>query len=155
LFYNVLYPRTGKTLFFASSILPNEELVNVAIRVLHDETGLILTSDDLTMLSDAPLRVALPDKERQLAYVFSAYVPFAYVTTHLRTQAQLEEAVIAKSTLINADGSYVVPETIDIDGRSLAPAKTGLLLAVKHKSELLHFGYVIKWGASRRYVCTQ
>jgi hypothetical protein len=34
------------------------------------------------------------------------------------------------------------PETLDIGGLNLTPAKTGLLLAVKHKSELLHFGYV-------------
>jgi hypothetical protein len=37
---------------------------------------------------------------------------------------------------------YVVPGTIDIGGLNLTPAKTGLLPAMKHKSELLHYGYV-------------
>jgi hypothetical protein len=77
------------------------------------------------MLSDAPVGVALPYGQ-QLVYVFSAYVLVPYVTTHLRTPAQLEHVVTAQST-INHDGSYVVPETIDIGGLSLAPAKQGLL----------------------------
>jgi hypothetical protein len=55
--------------------------------------------------------------------------------------AQLEQVVTAQST-INPDGSYVVPETIDVGGLNLTPAKTGLLPAMKHKSDLLHFGYV-------------
>jgi hypothetical protein len=60
-----------------------------------------------------------------------------YVTTHLRTPAQLEQVVTAQS-IINPDGSYVVPETIDVGGSmNLTPAKTGLLLAMKRKSELL------------------
>jgi hypothetical protein len=67
----------------------------------------------------------------------------------LRTLAQLEQAVTAQST-INPDGSYVVPETIDVGGPNLTPAKTGLLLAMKHKSELLHFGYVTQWETFRR-----
>jgi 8-oxo-dGTP pyrophosphatase MutT (NUDIX family) len=47
-------PRTGKTWFLAGSILPIEELVDVDIRELLEETGLALTLGDLTMLSDAP-----------------------------------------------------------------------------------------------------
>jgi hypothetical protein len=53
-----------------------------------------------------------------------------------------------------ADGSYVVPEIIDDGGLNLTPAKTGLLLAMKHKSELLHFGYVTQWETFRRAVYT-
>jgi 8-oxo-dGTP pyrophosphatase MutT (NUDIX family) len=53
-------PRNGETWFHVGSILPNEEHVDVAVRKLREETGLILTRDDLTMLSDAPVRVALP-----------------------------------------------------------------------------------------------
>jgi hypothetical protein len=94
----------------------------------HEETGLTLIPDDLTLLSDALVRVALPEGQH-LVYVYSASVPVPFVTSHLRTLAQLEQAATAQST-INPDGSYVVPD------------KTGLLLAVKHKSELLHFGYV-------------
>jgi ADP-ribose pyrophosphatase YjhB (NUDIX family) len=77
-------PSSGKTWFPTSSILCNEEHVDAAIRELHEETCLILTSDDLAMLSDAPVRVALLDGQ-QLVYVLSASVPFPYVTTHLRT----------------------------------------------------------------------
>jgi hypothetical protein len=44
--------------------------------------------------------------------VYSAYVPVPFVTSHLRTRAQLEQAVTAQST-INPDGFYVVPETLD------------------------------------------
>jgi hypothetical protein len=95
------------------------------------------------MLNDAPVRVALLDGQ-QLVYAFSAYVIVPYVTAHLRTPAQLQEAVIAKST-INLDGSYVVPETIDIGGLSLTPAKDGLLPAMTRNHELLHFGYVTQW----------
>jgi hypothetical protein len=88
-----------------------------------------------------------------VAHIYSAYVPVPFVTSHLRTPAQLEEAVTAEST-INPDGSYVVPETLDIGGLNLPPAKTGLLPAVKHKSELLHFGYVTQWKTFRRAVYT-
>jgi hypothetical protein len=71
----------------------------------------------------------------------------------LRTLAQLEQVVTTQST-INPDGSYVVPETLDIGGLNLTPAKTGLLHAVKHKSELLHFSYVTQWETFRRAVYT-
>jgi hypothetical protein len=111
-----------------------------------------LTPDDLTLLSDAPVLVALPDGQ-QLVYVYSASVPVPYVTTNLHTHAQLEHAVTAQST-INPGGSYVVPETIDVGGLSLTPAKTGLLPAMKHKSELLHFRYVTQWETFRRAVYT-
>jgi hypothetical protein len=38
---------------------------------------------DLTVLSDAPVRVGLPEGQRQLVYVFSASVLVPCVTTHL------------------------------------------------------------------------
>jgi hypothetical protein len=54
-------PRIGKTWFPAGSILPNEaKLVDVAVRVLLEENGLILTLDDLSMLSINLVRVSLP-----------------------------------------------------------------------------------------------
>jgi hypothetical protein len=111
-----------------------------------------LTPDDLTLLSDALVRVALPEGQ-QLVYVYSASVHVTFVTSHLRNPTQLEQVVTAQST-INPDGSYVVPETLDISGLNLTPAKTGLLPAVKHKSELLHFGYVTQWETFRRAVYT-
>jgi 8-oxo-dGTP pyrophosphatase MutT (NUDIX family) len=121
-------PRSGKTWFPAGTVSANEEHVDAAVRELHEETGVILTLYDLTLLSDAPFRVALLVRQ-QLVYVYSAFVLVSYVTTHLRTPAHLEYVVIAQST-INTDGSYVVPETIDVGGLNLTPAKTGLLLAM-------------------------
>jgi 8-oxo-dGTP pyrophosphatase MutT (NUDIX family) len=82
-------PRTGKTWFPAGSVAANEDPIDAAVRELHEETGLILTPDDLTLLSDAPVRVALPVGQ-QLVYIYSAYVPVPYVTTHLRNHAHLE-----------------------------------------------------------------
>jgi hypothetical protein len=104
------------------------------------------------MLSDAPVRVAIPEGH-QLVYVYSAFVSVSYVTAHLRTPAQLEQAVTAQSA-INPYGSYVVPETIDIDDLTLTLAKTGLLPALKCKFELLHFGLVTQWETFRRAVYT-
>jgi ADP-ribose pyrophosphatase YjhB (NUDIX family) len=100
-------PRTGKTWFPVGSLTANEESVDDAARELHEETSLILTPDDLTLLSDASFRVALLVGQH-LVYVYSAYVLVPYVTTHLRSHAQLEHAVTAQST-INPDASYVVP----------------------------------------------
>jgi 8-oxo-dGTP pyrophosphatase MutT (NUDIX family) len=65
-------PRTGKTWFPAGSITANEEPVDGDVRELHEETGLILTPDDLTLMSDAPVGVALFEG-KQLVYVFSFY----------------------------------------------------------------------------------
>jgi ADP-ribose pyrophosphatase YjhB (NUDIX family) len=145
-------PRSGKTWFPAGSVTANEEHVDAAVLELHEESGLILTPDDLTLLSDAPVRVALPVGQ-QLVCAYSASFPIPYVTAHLRTLAQLEQGVIAQST-VNPDGSYVVPETIDMGGLNLTPAKTGLLLALKDNSELLHFGYVTQWETFRSAVYT-
>jgi 8-oxo-dGTP pyrophosphatase MutT (NUDIX family) len=135
-------PRTaGKTQFPTCSILPNEEHVDVDVRELLEEAGLTLTLDDLTLLSDAPVRVSLPEGQRQLVYVFSAFVTVPYVTTNLRTPPKLEQVVTPQATT-NSDGSYVVPATIDFDGFSLTPAKHGLLPVLKRMFEFLHFGYV-------------
>jgi hypothetical protein len=79
-------PRSGKTWFRAGSVSANGEHVEDAVRDLHKETRLILTRDDLTPLSDAPIRVAL-HVGQQLVYVYTAIVSVAYVTTHLRTPA--------------------------------------------------------------------
>jgi ADP-ribose pyrophosphatase YjhB (NUDIX family) len=143
-------PRSGKAWFPSGSVLPNEEPVDAAVRELHEETGLILTPDDLTLLSDAPVVVTLP-QGRLLVYVYSATIPVLFATNNLRTPAQVEQAVIAQSR-VNPDGTYVVPETINIDGLNLTPAQKGLLRAKKQKSELLHFGYVTLWESFLRAV---
>jgi hypothetical protein len=61
---------------------------------------------------------------------------------------------VTTQSTINPDGSYVVPETIDVGGMNLTPAKTGLLPDMKYKSELLHFGNVTQWETFRRAVYT-
>jgi 8-oxo-dGTP pyrophosphatase MutT (NUDIX family) len=109
-------PRSGKTWFPAGSILPNEEPVDAAVRELHEETGLVLTPDDLTMLSEAPVRVTLP-QGRQLVYVYSASITVLFSTNNLRTPVEVEQVVTAQSTF-NPDGTYVVPETININACS-------------------------------------
>jgi ADP-ribose pyrophosphatase YjhB (NUDIX family) len=136
-------PRSGKTWFPAGSVLPNEEPVDADVRELHEETGLVLTPDDLTLLSGDLVLVTLP-QGRQLVYVYSASIHVLFATNNLRTPAQVEQAVLAQST-VNPDGTYVVPEKINIDGLTLTPAQKGLIRAEKHKSELLHFGYVTQW----------
>jgi hypothetical protein len=113
----------------------------------------VLTSHDLTMLSDAPVRVALHGGRLQHVYVYSAYVSVPYVTAHLRTPTKFEQVVTAQST-VNPYGSYVVPSAIDIDVLSLTPAKHGLLSALTRKYELLHFGYVTQWETFRRLAFT-
>jgi 8-oxo-dGTP pyrophosphatase MutT (NUDIX family) len=87
-------PRSGKTWFPAGSVLPNEEHVDAVVRELHEETGLVLTPDDLTVLSDEPVRVTLP-QGRHLVYVYSASIPVLFATNNLRTPAQVEQAVLA------------------------------------------------------------
>jgi ADP-ribose pyrophosphatase YjhB (NUDIX family) len=85
-------PRTGKTWFPAGSVTANEAPVDAVVREIHEETGLTLTPDDLTLLSDAPVRVPLP-KGQQIVYVYSAYIPVPFATSHLRTPPQLEQAI--------------------------------------------------------------
>jgi ADP-ribose pyrophosphatase YjhB (NUDIX family) len=85
-------PRTGKTWFPAGFVAPNEEHVDAAVRESHEENGLTLTPNDLTLMSDALVRVALPEGQHNV-YVYSAFVPISFATSHLRTPAQLEQAV--------------------------------------------------------------
>jgi ADP-ribose pyrophosphatase YjhB (NUDIX family) len=136
-------PCSGITWFPAGFVLPNEEHVDAVVRELHEETGLVLTPEDLTLLSGEPVIITLP-QGRQLVYVYSASFPVLFATNNIRTLAQVEHAVLAQST-VNPDDTYVVPETINIDGLTLTPAQKGLLRAEKHKSKLLHFGYVTQW----------
>jgi hypothetical protein len=56
--------------------------------------------------------------------------------------------------LPNRQSSYVVPETIDSDGLSLAPAKHELLSTLTRKFVLLHFGYVTQCETFCRAVIT-
>jgi hypothetical protein len=91
--------------------------------------------------------------KHHLVYVFSVFAPVPYVRANVRTLAKVEQVVTAPST-ISLDGTYVVPELIDNDGLSLTPTKTGLLLAIIRKIELLHFGDVAQWENFRRVVTT-
>jgi 8-oxo-dGTP pyrophosphatase MutT (NUDIX family) len=82
----------GRTRFPACSILPDEKHVDAAVRELHEETGLVLTFDDLTILSYNPVRVSLPEAKHQLGYVFSAFVPVPFISTDIRSHAKLIQA---------------------------------------------------------------
>jgi hypothetical protein len=83
-------PRTGKTWLFACSILPNEEHVNVVVlELLIEETSFTLSLDDFTLLSDAPVRVALHEGQHRNVCVYSAFVPIPYVSTNLRDHVEL------------------------------------------------------------------
>jgi 8-oxo-dGTP pyrophosphatase MutT (NUDIX family) len=66
-------PRSGKTWFPSGSVLPNEEHVDAVVRELREETGLVLTPEDLTLLSGEPVLVTLP-QGRQPVYVYSASI---------------------------------------------------------------------------------
>jgi 8-oxo-dGTP pyrophosphatase MutT (NUDIX family) len=134
-------PRNGKIWFLAGSMLSNEEHVDATVRELLEETGLTLTRDDLIILSNNPARVSLHEGKHQLVYVFSVYVIVPFVAANIRTHTKLVQAVTTQST-INQDDTYVVQSTIDMDGLSLTPTKTGRLFEIIRKFELLHFGYV-------------
>jgi len=98
--------------------------------------------DDLLMLlSGNCVRVPLPVGQYQLAHVFSASVPFPYVTSNLRAPLEVEHDVTAQST-VHPNGSYVVPTTVDIDGLSLTASKIGLVRETRRTYEFLHFGYM-------------
>jgi 8-oxo-dGTP pyrophosphatase MutT (NUDIX family) len=90
---------TGKTWFHVGSIgfmsLPNEAPADVAVRELFEEIGLILTADDLTLLSGNPLRVPLPHGQHQLVHVFSASFHVLHVIANLRTPTKVEQVVSA------------------------------------------------------------
>jgi 8-oxo-dGTP pyrophosphatase MutT (NUDIX family) len=141
-------PRSAKTLFLAGSILPNEEHVDDAVRELFEATGLTLTVDDLTLLSNNHVRVPLRAGKQQLVHVFAASVPVPYVIANLRIPAKVSQAVTAQST-INHIGTYVVPSNVEIDGLTLTPSKILLLKETLRKFERLHFGYVAHWEAFR------
>jgi 8-oxo-dGTP pyrophosphatase MutT (NUDIX family) len=63
-----------QTWFLVGSILPNEEHVDAAVRELFEETDLILTGDDLTLLGGNHVRVSFHAGQYQLVHVFSAYL---------------------------------------------------------------------------------
>jgi hypothetical protein len=72
---------------------------------------------------------------------FNLNLNFNFVSaTNIRTHVKLIQVVTTQST-VNPDGTYVVRATIDIDGLSFWPSKTGQLLDVIQNFELLHFGY--------------
>jgi 8-oxo-dGTP pyrophosphatase MutT (NUDIX family) len=58
--------RNGKTWFLAGSIMHDEELVDVVVRELLEETCLTLTFDDLTMLHYPKGNVSLITSFRRL-----------------------------------------------------------------------------------------
>jgi hypothetical protein len=109
--------------------------------------------NDLTMLSNNPVRVSLPSRKHKLVLVFSAALPVPFVAANIRTLAKLVQAVAIQST-INLDGTYVIPATIDIDGLSLTPTMIGRLPYVIRMFEILHFGYMAQWETFYQAVTT-
>jgi hypothetical protein len=52
--------KSGKACWFhANTVLPNKEHVDATVHKLFEETGLIMTTDDLTLLSGKDVRVPL------------------------------------------------------------------------------------------------
>jgi 8-oxo-dGTP pyrophosphatase MutT (NUDIX family) len=147
-------PRSSESWFRAGSILSNEEHIDASVRELFEEVGLILTVDDLTMLSNNNVRVPLRASKHHLVYVVAAYLIVPYITANLRTKVEVSQVVTTQST-INPDGTYVVPSTIEIDGVKLTPLKTGLSKETQRKFELLHFGHVAQLEAFRSVVISK
>jgi hypothetical protein len=111
---------------------------------LLEETGLTLTLNDLTVLSNNPVRVSLREGKHQRVYVFSASIPVPFAAANIHTPAKIVQDVNAQST-INHNGNYVVQAKIDIDGLSLTPTKTGRQHEIIRKFESFHFDYVAQW----------
>jgi ADP-ribose pyrophosphatase YjhB (NUDIX family) len=118
--------------------LPNVAPVDAAVRELFLKAGLALTVDDLTLLSDNPVRLPLPASHHHLVHVFSASIHVPYVTANLRTSAKVEYPLIDQS-VVHLYSTYVVPTTIDKDGLSIMPSKIGPAKETQRKYELLHF----------------
>jgi hypothetical protein len=122
--------------FLMGSVLPDEKHVDVAVREVHEKTGLLLICDDLTLLSSNPVRVSLHEAKNQLVYGFSAHVPFLFISPNISTPSKLIQVLTTQSTN-NHDGTYVITAKIDIDGLSLAPTQIGRVANVIRKLELL------------------
>jgi 8-oxo-dGTP pyrophosphatase MutT (NUDIX family) len=88
-------PRTCEPWFLASIVLPNKKRVDAAVRELIEETGFILTVDNLTLLSGKLVRMPLPAREYHPVYVFSLSVHVPYVNANMRTPAKVKQAVTA------------------------------------------------------------
>jgi hypothetical protein len=106
-------PRIGNAWFYYGFVETNEEYaVDVIVHEFFEETGIIHAVDDLTILSGVGVRVALPEGEYQLVYVYAASVHVPYVIANLRSPPKVEQVVTSRSTVIHHAGSCVVPATI-------------------------------------------
>jgi ADP-ribose pyrophosphatase YjhB (NUDIX family) len=76
--------------------MPKEELVDVVVRELFEETCLTLTVDDLTMLSNSHVRVPLFVGMHLIVYGFATSHSVPYViATNMRTPVKVSQAVTA------------------------------------------------------------
>jgi ADP-ribose pyrophosphatase YjhB (NUDIX family) len=136
--------------FHVGFILPNEELVDEAVREFSKETGLTITVVDLwIILSSVVLRVPLLACKHQVACVYLASVLAHFMNANLRTLTKVEHAVITYSTVRHDDGSYGITTTLSIDGLTLTPHVTALGKESQRKYELLYFSYVAQWQPFR------
>jgi hypothetical protein len=121
--------------------MPNEEHVDATVRDILEETGLTMAVNDLTQLSGAVVRVPLHYGKYQLVYVYFVSVLVPYVNITLSKPTHVKHYVISHST-VQADGSYVVPATIAMDGLPITPVVTSNVRTARVKYELLLFGFV-------------
>jgi ADP-ribose pyrophosphatase YjhB (NUDIX family) len=78
--------------------MPNEEHVDAAIRKLFEETGMALTVDDLTRVSDAVIRVPLHECKCKLVYEYAASVHVPYMKANHSAPINVEQAAISQSS---------------------------------------------------------
>jgi hypothetical protein len=78
--------------------------------------------------------------------VFAASAPSDFITSHLRTIAEIEEAIDIVATQL-AD-FYVIPSIVTIGGPTLTRTHNGNVKYKKSSHELLQFGFVASWQAS-------
>jgi ADP-ribose pyrophosphatase YjhB (NUDIX family) len=64
-------PKSDKAWFLVGTVLPDEEHVDAAVYKFFEETGMIMTDGDLTLMSGKVVRVPLPESKTQHVRCFS------------------------------------------------------------------------------------
>jgi hypothetical protein len=115
-------PKSGKAWVLVGIVFPSEEHIHAAVCELFEQTIIIImTADDLTLLSGKVACAPLPDSKTPHVNVYDAFVPVPNVTINLRTPVKVEHVVLSQSTS-QLDGSYVVPASIAIESFIVTPS---------------------------------